>query len=79
MVFKVTTAEVVFLVALLATYGVAIFARRRSVRDRNGGLAEMRFNRWLVGLSAGTTASSGVIATGSVALGYTVGLKSLVL
>jgi sodium/proline symporter len=79
MAFKVTTAEVVFLVALLATYGVAIFARRRSVRDRNGGLAEMRFNRWLVGLSAGTTASSGVIATGSVALGYTVGLKSLVL
>jgi Na+/proline symporter len=79
MAFKVTTAEVVFLVALLATYGVAIFARRRSERDTNGGLAEMKFNRWLVGLSAATTASSGFIATGSVALGYTVGLKSLVL
>jgi sodium/proline symporter len=79
MAFKVTTAEVVFLITLVAIFGVAIFARRRSVRDANGGLAEMKFNRWLVGLSAGTTANSGFIATGSVGLGYAFGLKSLVL
>jgi sodium/proline symporter len=79
MAFKVTAAELVLLLALVATFGAAIFARRRSMRDTNAGLAEMKFNRWLVGLSAGTTANSGFIATGSVALGYTIGLKSLIL
>ena len=79
MAFKVTAAAVGLLLALVATYGVAIFARRRSMRDTDAGLAEMKFNRWLVGLSAGTTANSGFIATGSVGLGYTFGLKSLVL
>jgi sodium/proline symporter len=79
MAFTITTAEVVFLITLVAIFGVAIFARRQSARDTNGGLAEMKFNRWLVGLSAGTTANSGFIATGSVGLGYTFGLKSLVL
>jgi sodium/proline symporter len=79
MALKATTAEAVFLVTLVATFGVAFLARRRSVRDKNGGLAELNLNRWLVGLSAGATANSGFIATGAVGFGYSYGLKSLFL
>ncbi len=79
MPLQITTAEVMFVVTLVAIFGVAFYARRRSVRDENAGLSEMKFNRWLVGLGASTTANSGFIATGSVAVGYAFGLKSLVL
>lgn len=79
MPFPITTAEIMLGVAIVAIYGVAIFAQRRSRRDVDGGLSEMKFNRWLIGLGASTTANSGFIATGSVAVGYAFGLKSLVL
>ena len=72
-------AQSVLLVTFLATFGVAFLARRRSLQDEHGGLAELNLNRWLVGLSAGTTAGSGFIATGSVAFGYSMGLKSIYL
>jgi sodium/proline symporter len=79
MTFKFAVMITALLLTLVATFWVAIFARKRSMGDHNSGLAELKFNRWLVGLSAATTANSGFIATGSVGLGYTFGLKSLVL
>jgi Na+/proline symporter len=79
MPFEFTIAEAMLAVTLVAIFGVAIYARRRSARDEIGGLSEMKFNRWLIGLGASTTANSGFIATGSVAVGYAFGLKSLVL
>jgi sodium/proline symporter len=76
---QITAAEVVFLVTLAATFGAAITARRHSAGDANHGLAEIKLNRWLVGLSAGTTANSGFIVTAAVGLGYTYGLQWILL
>ena len=56
MPYQITAAEVVFAITLLATFGAAILARRHTVEEPGGGLSEMKLNRWLVGLSAGTTA-----------------------
>jgi sodium/proline symporter len=77
--YQITPAEVVFILTLLATFGAAIIARRHSARDKEGGLAEIKLNRWLVGLSAGTTANSGFIVTGAVGLGYVYGLQWVLL
>ena len=79
MTFKITAAEVVFLTTLVATFGAAFLARRHSARDREGGLAEIKLNRWLIGLSAGTTANSGFIVTAAVGLGYAYGMQWVVL
>ena len=76
---QVTTAELVFIVTLVATFGAAILARRHSTQDKDGGLSEIKLNRWLVGLSAGTTANSGFIVTGAVGLGYAYGLQWVLL
>lgn len=75
----ITAAEIVFLGTLAATFAAALLARRHSGRDGDGGLAEMKLNRWLVGLSAGTTANSGFIVTGAVGLGYAYGLQWVLL
>jgi Na+/proline symporter len=79
MKYQVTLAEIVFLLTLCATFAAAIMARRHSADDKEGGLAEMKLNRWLIGLSAGTTANSGFIVTGAVGLGYTYGLQWVLL
>ncbi len=79
MALKIGTAQLILFFAVLATFGVAFLARRRSLQDEPGGLAKLNLNRWLVGLSASTTAGSGFIATGSVAFGYSMGLKSVYL
>lgn len=73
------TAEVVFLLMLVATFGAALLARRHSAHKNDDGLAGRNFNRWLVGLSAGTTANSGFIVTAAVGLGYTYGVQWLML
>jgi sodium/proline symporter len=79
MAFNITTAEMVFIITLLGTFGAAILARRHSTNELGGGLSEMKLNRWLVGLSAGTTANSGFIVTGAVGLGYMYGVQWLLL
>lgn len=56
-----------------------MLARRHSARKGDDGLAGRNFNRWLVGLSAGTTANSGFIVTAAVGLGYTYGLQWMML
>jgi Na+/proline symporter len=61
MFHKISLAEFVFLGTLIATFGAAFLARRHSAHDQDGGLAEIKLNKWLVGLSAGTTANSGFI------------------
>lgn len=64
---QVTAAETIFGITLVATFLAAFLARRHSRCDKEGGLAELKLNRWLVGLSAGTTANSGFV-TGAVGL-----------
>jgi sodium/proline symporter len=72
-------AELVFLLTVIATFAAAYLARRRtSVRDGDE-LAGRNLNRWLVGLSAGTTANSGFIVTAAVGLGYTYGTRWILL
>lgn len=69
----------IFLITLAATFGAAFLARRHSTKDTDHGLAEIKLNRWLVALSAGTTANSGFIVTAAVGLGYTYGLQWILL
>src|SRR5262245_2248755 len=76
---QITAAEIVFAVTLVATFGAAGLARVHSRYDGEGGLAELRLNRWFVGLSAATTANSGFIVTGAVGLGYASGLQWVLL
>jgi Na+/proline symporter len=65
---------------LLLTFGAAFLARRQAnFRDRDEQLAGRKLNRWLIGLSAGTTGNSGFIVTGAVGLGYAGGAKWLLL
>ena len=73
------TAEIVFLFTLAATFGASLLARRHSVHEADDGLAGRKLNRWLVGLSAGTTANSGFIVTAAVGLGYSYGLQWMML
>lgn len=76
---QITTAELVFVATLMVTFAAAFLARRHSKKDTDHGLAEIKLNRWLVGLSAGTTANSGFIVTGAVGLGYVYGLQWILL
>jgi sodium/proline symporter len=75
----ITASEIIFLLTLAATFAAALIARRHAARDTGGGLAEIKLNRWLVGLSAGTTGNSGFIVTGAVGLGYSYGLQWVLL
>ncbi len=71
---------IVFLTTLAMTFAAALYARRRvktSAHDED--LAGRHLNRWLIGLSAGTTGNSGFIVTGAVGLGYAGGLHWLLL
>jgi sodium/proline symporter len=70
---------VVFGVALLGTFVVALLGRRDSKRVASATLSEHRLNRWLVGLSAGATANSGFVVTAAVGLGYSFGAQWLLL
>src|SRR5436190_21326840 len=63
----VGVAAFVFLATLAATFFAAFLARRHAGGTADHGLAQRSLNRWLVGLSAGTTANSGFIVTGAVA------------
>lgn len=76
---EIGTAELVFLLTLVATFGAALLARRHSTHKADEGLAGRQLNRWLVGLSAGTTANSGFIVTAAVGLGYIYGFQWLML
>lgn len=72
-------AEAVFLFSLSATFAAAFLARRHSQRKADDGLAGRKLNRWLLGLSAGTTANSGFIVTAAVGLGYAYGMQWMML
>lgn len=72
-------SEVVFFATLVATFAAALLARRHSKNQTEDGLAGRQLNRWLVGLSAGTTANSGFIVTAAVGLGYMYGVQWLML
>jgi Na+/proline symporter len=73
------TAGLVFLLALIATFCASIVARKHVVTHGDDVLAGRNLNRWLLGLSAGTTANSGFIVTAAVGLGYTGGVQWLML
>ncbi len=73
-------AIAVFFATLMLTFGTAIYAR---IKASNGSseedLAGRSLNKWLIGLSAGTTGNSGFIVTAAVGLGYTGGAQWLLL
>jgi Na+/proline symporter len=71
-------AQVVFFLMLAATFGMAWLGRRHTGRA-DDGLADRSLNRWLVGLSAATTANSGFIVTAAVGLGYAYGMQWVML
>jgi SSS family solute:Na+ symporter/sodium/proline symporter len=68
----------VFAATLLATFAAAWLGRRHAGGGHDG-LADEKLNRWLIGLSAGAAANSGFIVTGAVGLGYTGGVRWLLL
>lgn len=68
-------SEAVFGLTLASTYAAAFLARRHSHGHADEGLAGRQLNRWLVGLSAGTTANSGFVVTAAVGLGYLYGIQ----
>jgi sodium/proline symporter len=72
-------SEIVFAAGLIATFTASILARRRPIVGERDGLAGYNLTRWLLGLSAGTTANSGFIVTAAVGLGYAHGLKWVLL
>lgn len=72
-------SELIFVVVLCATFGAASLARRYPASEASEGLGSYKLNKWLVGLSAGTTANSGFIVTAAVGLGYTEGWRWLLL
>lgn len=66
---------IVFAVALMMTLGAAAYARRKQVRnDHREAVAGRSVGPWLMALSAGATANSGVALTALVGLGYMGGL-----
>lgn len=72
-------ATLVFFLTLAATFGAALLARFRATKSDDEDLAGRSLNRWLIGLSAGTTGNSGFIVTGAVGLGYAGGVHWLML
>ena len=74
------TAVVVFTLTLALTFAASIIARLRSGKAAGDeDLAGRSLNKWLIGLSAGTTGNSGFIVTGAVGLGYAGGVQWLML
>jgi Na+/proline symporter len=77
---KMPLATTVFFATLLLTFAIAIFARFRAKgTGSDEDLAGRNLNKWLIGLSAGTTGNSGFIVTGAVGLGYAGGIHWLFL
>jgi sodium/proline symporter len=73
-------AVAVFFATLMVTFAVAIYARGRAHSGSSEeDLAGRSLNKWMVGLSAGTTGNSGFIVTAAVGLGYSGGAKWLLL
>jgi Na+/proline symporter len=73
-------AELIFVAALALTFGGAALARHHTRQARQAeGAAHLKLNKWLVGLSAGTTGNSGFVVTGAVGLGYLHGAYWLLL
>ncbi len=72
-------ASLVFFATLALTFGAAMLARFRAKPSAEEDLAGRSLNRWLIGLSAGTTGNSGFIVTGAVGLGYAGGAHWLML
>lgn len=73
-------AIAVFLATLMLTFGTAIYARMKSESGSSEeDLAGRSLNKWLIGLSAGTTGNSGFIVTAAVGLGYSGGAQWLLL
>ena len=74
-----SVALAVFGATLGATFVAAWLGRRHSAERGHDGVASEKLNRWLIGLSAGAAANSGFIVTGAVGLGYTQGMRWLLL
>lgn len=72
-------SEIVFGLTVLATFIASILARSHTANKQKDGLSDEKLNKWLVGLSAGTTANSGFIVTAAVGLGYMYGLHWIML
>jgi sodium/proline symporter len=72
-------AEAFFIVTLLATFLASALGRRWSKGRTTDGLYNQQLNRWLIGLSAGATANSGFVVTAAVGIGYSDGLRWVML
>jgi Na+/proline symporter len=78
--YRLSTAAIVFFATLAMTFAAVLFARfRAGGSNSDEDLAGRNLNRWLIGLSAGTTGNSGFIVTGAVGLGYAGGVHWLLL
>ncbi len=75
---SVPLVELIFVITLSLTFAAAYLGRKHS-QVREGGLANEKLNKWMIGLSAGATANSGFIVTGAVGLGYSFGAQWLLL
>jgi len=74
-----TLSVVVFALTLVGTLFVSWLGRRHEQALGRRTVSGQHLNRWLVGLSAGATANSGFVVTAAVALGYTGGMRWLLL
>jgi sodium/proline symporter len=72
-------AETFFIATLLATFVASALGRRWTVGRAADGLFNQQLNRWLIGLSAGATANSGFVVTAAVGIGYSDGLRWVML
>lgn len=75
----ISSTGLVFILTVLATFGVTLLARKHATGLEGKPLSEQRLSKWLIGLSAGATANSGFIVTAGVGLGYVYGLQWLLL
>lgn len=75
----ISSTGLVFILTVLATFGVTLLARKHAAGLEGKALSEQRLSKWLIGLSAGATANSGFIVTAGVGLGYLYGLQWLLL
>ncbi len=75
----IPVAETFFFGTLAATLAAAALGRRHGATLQGIGLSNQKLNRWLIGLSAGATANTGFVVTAAVGIGYSDGLRWVML
>jgi Na+/proline symporter len=78
--YSINTSTIIFIITLIATFLAALLARMHSLpTGSEEDLAGRNLNKWMVGISAGTTGNSGFIVTAAVGLGFSGGVHWLLL